>query len=409
MDSVHHVLIEDVAVCGISGIAAGDVPVHVDIALFRGLPGQVGHDAFAVIGAHRIGAAAGEAEEVCPAAGLLPDDILHAVEVFPVRVCACVDLAVLVRGGVDSYAVSRLIFLADKILVVAVSGCDEEGGQDLVLIQNAEQFLGVSAGAVVKSQIDDLLGIRLQRCCGCGDSGIAGGSGGIGGSGAGSRGGSFSGRRGDHSLCGRLIRGDGGSLYSDISVLGRHISPFVRDAVSERIGADRAGVNTACISDPPGDVSVGVIFRLRVVRPGLAHKQEALLSGREGEDGSIAVIIEDLSFSSGCISSLVRYGVVDLAVALFTLDKRSNIAVMIVCRRETFFHVGMMGQRIIIVYMRKFDNGGRCIDDNHASGRRGAHPQELGRIGDGISAGLVDVDSLRRSRYGDRVVDEAEH
>ena len=84
MDSVHHVLIHDIPVCGVARVAAGDVPVYVGITFGLRLGGELRHNALAVVGADRIGASAGETEQVRSASGLLLDHIqlpLHFCQV----------------------------------------------------------------------------------------------------------------------------------------------------------------------------------------------------------------------------------------------------------------------------------------------------------------------------------------
>ena len=165
MDSLHHVLVQDLTVRSIAGVAAGDVPVDIDVAFFRGLLGELGHDSLAVVRADGVGSTPGEAEDVCSAAGLFLYDILHFVEVCPISVSAGVDLAVFVSGSMNAHAVAGIVFLADQVLIVLVSRCDEESREDFVVIQYLKELFGVSAGPVVKSQIDDLLGIRCSRFC----------------------------------------------------------------------------------------------------------------------------------------------------------------------------------------------------------------------------------------------------
>ena len=163
MDPLHHVLVQDLAASGVARVAAGDVPVDIDVALLFRLLGEFGHDSFAVVRADRVGSSSGEAEDICPAARLLLNDILHYVEICPVGVGTGVDLAVFVGSSMNAHAVARVVFRADQVLIVLIGGRDKEGRENFVIIEYFEKLFGVSAGTVVKSQIDDLLGVRLRR------------------------------------------------------------------------------------------------------------------------------------------------------------------------------------------------------------------------------------------------------
>ena len=63
----------------------------------------------------------------------------------------------------NAHAVARVVFRADQVLIVLIGGRDKEGRENFVIIEYFEKLFGVSAGTVVKSQIDDLLGVRLRR------------------------------------------------------------------------------------------------------------------------------------------------------------------------------------------------------------------------------------------------------
>ena len=69
----------------------------------------------------------------------------------------------------NAHAVARVVLCADQVLIVLVGGRYKEGRENLMIIEYFEKFFGVSAGTVVKSQIDDLFGIcfgGLGSLCG---------------------------------------------------------------------------------------------------------------------------------------------------------------------------------------------------------------------------------------------------
>ena len=72
----------------------------------------------------------------------------------------------------NANAVTGIVFRADQILIVLVGGGYEEGREDLVVVQYLKEFFRVSAGTVVKGQVDDLFRVRFGGLCCLRGSGI---------------------------------------------------------------------------------------------------------------------------------------------------------------------------------------------------------------------------------------------
>ena len=58
---------------------------------------------------------------------------------------------------------ARRVFLTDHVLIVGKGMGGEEGNLDVVLLQHVQKLLGIGAGAVVKGQVDYLVGGNLCR------------------------------------------------------------------------------------------------------------------------------------------------------------------------------------------------------------------------------------------------------
>ena len=366
MNSVHHVLIHDISVSCIACVAACDVPVDIGVAFFLRFLRKSGHDTLAVIGADRVGTSAGEAEEVCPAACLRLDDVLHLAEVLPVCFRACVDLGIVMGGRVDGNYMSGFVLGFDQVLIIGVGRCDEERRAHLVLLQDLKQFFRVRSGSIVKSQIDDLVRVQLF---------------------------------GNVRL----------TLHCNIAGCLRHIAPFIGNFVGYRICACLVGVDGSALFNPLGDVTVRVILCQNIIFPGLALEDETFFSGGKVENRCVAVIVEDLALCGRGIARKVRDGVVDDAVSLFTLNFGGNISVVIIGGGKAFLHVFVMREGVVIIDMLKFDHRGRRIDDLDGSCAGRAHPQILGCICDGVCSGFVNIDVLGGNRDRDRMVDEIQY
>ena len=85
---------------------------------------------------------------------MLLDEVLHLFEVLPVVFGALVDLLVVVRVGVDADGVAGSRLPLEAVKIALEEPGDEEGGLDLVVVEDAEQLTGVLTGAVVEGQVD---------------------------------------------------------------------------------------------------------------------------------------------------------------------------------------------------------------------------------------------------------------
>ena len=60
------------------------------------------------------------------------------------------------RVSMGRNAVAGIVLLLDQILIARVGTRDKERRLDAVLVEDAEELIGVGGGAVVEGQVDDL-------------------------------------------------------------------------------------------------------------------------------------------------------------------------------------------------------------------------------------------------------------
>lgn len=149
------------------GVLGADVPVDPVVALVLGLGLQGLHDAVSAVAvADRVGAAAWETQ---PVDGrhihIRLQRLAQRSDVLPECVGARINFGVLMRRAVQRDLMPRRRDVRHKgqIFFVGVLRADKEGGRDLLLIENFQNWPGVFAGAVVKGQADDFGQRRLPR------------------------------------------------------------------------------------------------------------------------------------------------------------------------------------------------------------------------------------------------------
>ena len=357
--------VRDVLVDAVRGrctarVIAVHVPVKVYKALFIRLGGQRGHKALDITGADRVGAAAGEAEQIGAPAGLLFNKIVHSVKVLPVGFRARVYLGIIMGVSMDGHRVARLCLFGDQILVFRELVGDKESGFGVLMFgEDIQQLLGIGTGTVVKCQIDDSAAV-LQYL---------------------------------------LFLRD--LLFGDLHLAGGLglISPFIRNGIGQRISPFFGGVDFSFDLDFVRYIAVRVIFRRIGIFPGITDGKADLFAAFQGNDRRVAVIIYDRTLGPAFVAGFIFYSIINDAVFFIAVDFVGQVSVNIVDRLIAFLLVSVVGQGISV---------GISGQGNLRRGRIGycdgpvggsVHPQEIRIVADLVGARRICIDS---SRYGDR-------
>ena len=141
------------------GVRGVHVPVIIEIAVPLDLLYQLAHDPFGIFSAHRVGAAAGEADHEGIVTQILLQIIPQGIDVLHEGRYGSVDLAVIVGFSVDAdgAAVLQGPFHQFDLLRIIVIADDKKCGGHVIFLQGLQDLRGDGgAGTVIKGQVDDL-------------------------------------------------------------------------------------------------------------------------------------------------------------------------------------------------------------------------------------------------------------